>query len=71
MRRGAGDNEHEFEIMLGRDDTDSRLTRFTRVYRLHLAGEGSSLERVDTRYPNGMTITRSGPVAQDENGGKA
>lgn len=71
VRRGVGDNEHEFEIMLGRDDTDSRLARFTRVYQLHLAGEGSSLKRVDARYPNGMTITRAGKGAQDENEGKA
>ena len=71
VQRGDGEEKHEFEILLGRDDADSRLARFTRVYQLHLDGVNPGLVRVDARYPNGMTITRAGSGATDESVDKA
>jgi cell division protein FtsQ len=70
IRAGIDDAAYEFELMLGRDDTHSRMERFNRVYRRHLIREKTRLVRVDARYPNGMTVTRATLVAQDGREGR-
>jgi len=47
---------NNIEVVLGRDDTRSRLERFTRVYHKLLAQRANDIASVDLRYSNGMAI---------------
>lgn len=44
------------EVILGREDTQSRLERFARVYKKVLASRASDIARVDMRYSNGLSV---------------
>ena len=44
------------EVILGREETRSRLERFSRVYRKLLAQRANDIARVDLRYSNGLAI---------------
>ena len=44
------------EVILGREETRTRLERFTRVYRKLLAQRASDIARVDLRYSNGLAV---------------
>lgn len=45
-----------FELLLGRRDVESRLTRFLQLYQSQLRTAGIALQRVDARYPDGLAI---------------
>lgn len=47
---------NNIEVVLGRDDTRSRLERFTLVYHKLLAPRASDIASVDLRYSNGLAI---------------
>lgn len=44
------------EVVVGREDTQKRLERFSRVYRKLLAKRADDIARVDLRYSNGMAV---------------
>lgn len=44
------------EVILGRENTQSRLQRFARVYTRVLATRAAEIERVDMRYSNGLAV---------------
>lgn len=47
---------NDIEVILGREETRSRLERFTRVYRKLLAQRANDIARVDLRYSNGLAV---------------
>lgn len=44
------------ELILGRDDFDARLRRFTALYPAHLAQRADQLQRIDLRYMQGVAV---------------
>jgi cell division protein FtsQ len=44
------------EVILGRDETRTRLERFSRVYRKLLVKRANDIARVDLRYSNGLAV---------------
>lgn len=44
------------ELLLGREEVESRAARFADVYPELAAGQEGTLERADLRYPNGFAI---------------
>lgn len=44
------------EVILGREETRTRLERFTRVYRKLLVQRANDIARVDLRYSNGLAV---------------
>lgn len=53
MESGMQDS---FELLLGRHEVNSRLTRFLMLYNTELRDGDSYLQRVDARYPDGLAI---------------
>lgn len=47
---------NDIEVILGREETRSRLERFSRVYRKLLAQRANDIARVDLRYSNGLAV---------------
>lgn len=43
-------------VKLGRENTDSRLQRFIKVFKLENAPKMQNIESMDLRYPNGFAI---------------
>jgi cell division protein FtsQ len=43
-------------VLLGRENMHDRLKRFARVYNKVLATRAGDIERIDTRYSNGLAI---------------
>ena len=43
-------------VLLGRENMQDRLNRFARVYNKVLAVRAADIERIDTRYSNGLAI---------------
>ena len=53
----------EFELLLGRLQTETRLARFLMLFGQQFRGSDQQIHRVDARYPNGLAInatTRKG-----------
>lgn len=48
--------DNGIEVILGREETQTRLERFSRVYRKLLAQRANDIARVDLRYSNGLAI---------------
>ena len=44
------------EVVLGREETRTRLERFARVYRKLLVQRANDIARVDMRYSNGLAV---------------
>ena len=44
------------DVILGREETRTRLERFARVYRKLLAQRANDIARVDLRYSNGLAV---------------
>lgn len=44
-------------LLLGRDDTESRLMRFARVYQKVLVQRQQEIKKIDMRYSNGLAIS--------------
>lgn len=58
-QRGAWSmrTDNGIELMLGREDLSERVSRFVGIYRqLHERQQVSQIERVDLRYPNGVSV---------------
>ena len=51
-------------IELGREQMETRLTKFVSVYQSTLAKLGAQIRYADLRYPNGFAVRRPMPVAQ-------
>lgn len=49
---------HGMVIELGREEMQSRLERFVKVYRTTLAGLNKEITYVDLRYPNGFAVRK-------------
>jgi len=49
----------EFSIYLGKEDLESHLLRFSRVFKGHLINRAQQIKGVDLRYPNGFAIAWS------------
>lgn len=43
-------------VLLGRENMQDRLNRFARVYHKVLAARAADIERIDTRYSNGLAV---------------
>lgn len=54
------------QMMIGRDEADSRLQRFLAVYPRLASGRASAFERVDLRYTNGFAIQWPAAVSAPE-----
>lgn len=48
--------DNGLKVVLGRDNTEYRLKRLTRIYNKVLLGRINDIESVDLRYTNGMAI---------------
>lgn len=44
------------DVLLGRENMQDRLKRFARVYQKVLATRAEDIERIDTRYSNGLAV---------------
>ena len=44
------------QVILGRQDLQSRLERFVRVYKKVLASRANDIARIDMRYSNGLSV---------------
>ena len=49
--------EFHFPVYLGKENLESHLLRFARVFRLHLADQATQIRGVDLRYPNGFSVS--------------
>ncbi len=49
----------EFELLLGRLETETRLARFLMLFGQQFRGSDKQIHRVDARYPNGLAINAS------------
>ncbi|WP_305806109.1 cell division protein FtsQ/DivIB [Stenotrophomonas sp. YIM B06876] len=54
--------DNGIEIVIGRDDARSRLSRFVRVLP-QLVSQQAPIVRADLRYTNGFTLSRGSPAA--------
>ncbi len=43
-------------VLLGRENMQDRVNRFARVYNKVLAARAADIERIDTRYSNGLAV---------------
>jgi len=48
--------DNGIKVILGREETRTRLERFTRVYRKLLVQRANDIARVDLRYSNGLAV---------------
>lgn len=59
-----------FDLLIGRNDSNERVARFTRVYKRALFPRVAWLERVDLRHTNGFAVkwinSNKNPIEQDE-----
>ena len=46
----------EFDLLLGRDEVESRLMRFRKLFKQEFSQADSKIVRVDARYPDGLAI---------------
>ena len=51
-----GSSQASFELLLGREHVEDRLSRFTKLYQDQLSQRNDKLIRVDARYPNGVAV---------------
>jgi len=49
-------SDAEFELLLGREDVESRLTRFQLLFKQKFNQADIQVQRVDARYPDGLAI---------------
>ena len=49
-------NGADFELLLGREQTEQRLSRFVYLFETHFQQSDQRLQRVDARYPDGLAI---------------
>jgi cell division protein FtsQ len=50
------ETDTEFELLLGREQVEERLSRFQYLYHNQFRNTGQSLQHVDARYPDGLAI---------------
>ena len=50
------DTATEFELLLGREQVEARLSRFEYLYKNQIRSIDQRLKRVDARYPDGLAI---------------
>ena len=49
-------SDAQFELFLGRQNVEQRLTRFQKLFDQQLSQSGIQLVRVDARYPDGLAV---------------
>lgn len=50
------ENSADFELLLGREETQERIVRFQALFDQQFRGSNKQLTRVDARYPDGLAI---------------
>lgn len=53
------DSGAEFDVLLGRDQVEHRLSRFQGLFEKSFRNSNQQLQRVDARYPDGLAIKSS------------
>ena len=49
-------SDAQFDLLLGREDVEARLTRFQKLFDQQLSQSEIQLVRVDARYPDGLAV---------------
>jgi cell division protein FtsQ len=57
------------ELQLGRNDTETRIQRFIRVFSMQNAPNIDDVEYIDLRYPNGFALKNKASQSEKNNAG--